>query len=929
MGKCWSLRQRMITRRCRMYRATKALLLGLCLLLAFAPRAEAANADGVYSMGSERGISLGQPGLQLTTTADVPTDADLAPGRLYYLTGTGLVVYNASGGWDAADSSSVTADNLYNNDVWHVVADTYARDIEYEIKELTNAFEIYSNITGTHATLLSLDAFHATSTVTDGLKLITTGSSAVMTDGVDASDAGIVNAISTGDNVILGGTTQIDFTDFDVTADGCVTIANDADTTMLTLNPGIATTLAIDATATNIVTALSVGANDILGTTGLINFTNFDVAADGDVVCVDLTPSGNVDITGTLDTAGAVTCDTTLLVTGASTLVGDVGVTGSVTIDTNLTVTGTANVNVGTWNVDKVQPSVATTTILIDGKTSGGITLGSDSTGAITLTDDVTVSDGYDLTVGEGLVVIDNDQTGETALRIDCQMSTIAEAGRALDIYATAATTGIVASITADALISGGSVLLLDSDTIPSGANFLKCSSSGSAAVFSVGTYGATVIAGNASTDVLTITAGDVQMTTGDLALTDGVMDVDIDANEGNNITRTYVAGDDSTPVLLVNSASTNSITAAMAIYQAGTGNAGGLYVSSAGDGPTVEVIASAARTGPVMDVLMTNQTAEKVLYVHGASIGAAGEGIIDIGTTGDMAQNATFLYCTTHGSSTLAGATSGFMADLNDYSNPVGTSYVAEISSVNNEALYVSSGKVLVTETVEIDTTLDVDGNIDVDGAANDLVNVSSSLTTIGSMVQLYSTGAAILQKQTMLTLNANDSGEALLDYIKIYDNAYGDLLWSVDQDGDTLIDGDLQVEGVTTLNGTIVGDGATTVQGTTRFIEVSAAGTHAVTATESGTVFYNDQACEFDLPADPTGLTFTFIVANASNLHIDPNVNDVFLYIGCAAGDRLLSATAGDTIRIFGLNTTTWYVEAVGAGDGDWTDTVWTDGN
>ena len=44
-----------------------------------------------------------------------------------------------------------------------------------------------------------------------------------------------------------------------------------------------AITTAIDASDAEIGTALSVGANDIVGTTGLINYTNFDVGADGDL----------------------------------------------------------------------------------------------------------------------------------------------------------------------------------------------------------------------------------------------------------------------------------------------------------------------------------------------------------------------------------------------------------------------------------------------------------------------------------------------------------------------------------------------------------------------------------------------------------------------------------------------------------------------
>jgi fibronectin-binding autotransporter adhesin len=77
-------------------------------------------------------------------------------------------------------------------------------------------------------------------------------------------------------------------------------------------------TTALDATDTEIGTALSVAANDILGTTGNIDFTNFDV----------LGASGNTTIGGTLG------------VTGNTTLTGDLAVNGS-----DITSSGALNLN--------------------------------------------------------------------------------------------------------------------------------------------------------------------------------------------------------------------------------------------------------------------------------------------------------------------------------------------------------------------------------------------------------------------------------------------------------------------------------------------------------------------------------------------------------------------------------------------------------
>ncbi|MEP7166771.1 MAG: MerR family DNA-binding transcriptional regulator [Candidatus Woesebacteria bacterium] len=59
-------------------------------------------------------------------------------------------------------------------------------------------------------------------TTADGISIVNT-SSGVITDAIDASDAEIVNALNTGANTILGTTAVIDFTNFDVDGSGNIT----------------------------------------------------------------------------------------------------------------------------------------------------------------------------------------------------------------------------------------------------------------------------------------------------------------------------------------------------------------------------------------------------------------------------------------------------------------------------------------------------------------------------------------------------------------------------------------------------------------------------------------------------------------------------------------------------------------------------------
>jgi hypothetical protein len=128
--------------------------------------------------------------------------------------------------------------------------------------------------------------------------------------------------------------------------------------------------------------------------------------------------------------------------------------------------------------------------------------------------------------------------------------------------------------------------------------------------------------------------------------------------------------------------------------------------------------------------------------------------------------------------------------------------------------------------------------------------------------------------------------------------------------------VDGSLYVDGAQ-----IVGDGATEMVGVRHdTIDGGATNPYAVTAAMSGTVFYNSQAIEFDLPADPTGLEFTFVVDHASNLDVDPNGTDRIWGATNANGDYIRSATVGDTVTLVGTDADSWFVKAMYPANTDW---------
>ena len=244
-------------------------------------------------------------------------------------------------------------------------------DIELDLTVTGRKVQIANTFAGTQAVALEIDA-EVAQLITDALLFNTTAGT--ITDAIDASDAGITNALNAGPNIILlttgsltGGLAAIDFTEFDVSAStGSVTINDDgnlgnisiegtvldinsldfvgagaitsAASSAITLNPDAGnaagedlivtanniqitaggaitispdgtpvTALGIDLTDTDLTNAISVGDNAILGTTGVINYDAFDVDAAGAVTCTALDAgSGTITTLGSLNVGTVV-----------------------------------------------------------------------------------------------------------------------------------------------------------------------------------------------------------------------------------------------------------------------------------------------------------------------------------------------------------------------------------------------------------------------------------------------------------------------------------------------------------------------------------------------------------------------------------------------------------------------------------------------
>jgi len=326
---------------------------------------------------------------------------------------------------------------------------------------------------------------------------------------------------------------------------------------------------------------------DLIGGTGLINYTNFDVDAAGNVtslgnlVAVDGTFSGNVSVTGTflqdaLAPASASPQDITL----------DGGGTGGVTVG---------------------------------GTSTGTITLGANAAGATLVSLPATV----DLTMAGGQLNITDTASGDVVTITNNTMTT----NSAITIVANAVSTGKVISVTADGITSGD---LLYLDTTAAGqttGNFINAFD-GAATVFEVGDNGVTTIAGGAAADALIVTAGDIQITAGDIDLDLGNIAIDNTADEGNTIKRNNATG--TAAVLEIEETHATGGINLLLDTKNTTAAEYNLDMTSAGATQIHLTASGAAADGILIDVT-DSYTGQGIVADLGSWLGTTGEGYISI----------------------------------------------------------------------------------------------------------------------------------------------------------------------------------------------------------------------------------------------------------------------------------------------------------
>lgn len=316
---------------------------------------------------------------------------------------------------------------------------------------------------------LVIDSTDSSGTLNDMLKLQTTGA-ATVTDGIDVSDAGITNAINVGGNTILGTTAVINFTNFDVDGSGNTTVGG---------------TLAV----TGAVTLSSTLASGNLTVTGTI--ANSGALTSQGQVIIDVDSAEAFLIRENGDVADVLTVDTTQDAGDTTMLLTTKVTTGNAFhIDASTITSGNG------LKITVVEGTMTSTGAAISVENSGGEVFAvrddgtvlmngtAEGTDVLTLTTgDLTVTDG-DITVSGGEVSItDGVTTSGAGLTLVSSVTTAV----GFDLSAASLTTGKALDISNLDAITTGKAIHVDATGVTQTSGILVHIDSASTAITGAG----------------------------------------------------------------------------------------------------------------------------------------------------------------------------------------------------------------------------------------------------------------------------------------------------------------------------------------------------------------------------------------------------------------------------------------------------------
>lgn len=574
-------------------------LLTVFLVLAFSGLARADVGQDVWSLGFPRKNNFGNVGKPNREFNQIYMRGFTASGVVYTLPtadagssgyqltsdGAGTLTWAAAGGstlWSSlgnptGNTTIVFADNELNT---FTFADTDA-DM-FKIQGIGN----FGNV--------SIVLIEQTSgSPSDGTVLsVTSADTDVDALVVTASSIKSIVVAGSGNLDLLGGTGTITYTDFVVTADGLITTTPDAGSgTGLSIAPSGVLDIGIDLSDAGIVIALSLGANTVTATdwsmtgAGVFSITALDIddgnianvgdisldtiTSDGTTIGIGLTAGDDITIGTSAGDVTIISDDVTFTVTDAVDDVFQIkSSAGAVVFDVDLDADDTITVGSGAqkiviassnWDVDNAGAFTNLTGIVSSGTANFTGTLDADGDVAINFsvnTEEMTITseDGVLYTAAEGPVLITNLEVDMTTQNYLLRLAYVDDEDSEADYFA----------------CINDSTSTKDID-------------------FKIEELGKTTIRGVAATDVLTLTAGYLRLTDGDIILAEGQIDTLTTTDETSAIVRDLTAA--STAVFEVEATHTGDLGHVVLIDAKGQGAQTALRIDHAGDDAAVEIV--------------------------------------------------------------------------------------------------------------------------------------------------------------------------------------------------------------------------------------------------------------------------------------------------------------------------------------------------
>ena len=429
---------------------------------------------------------------------------------------------------------------------------------------------------------------------------------------------------------------------------------------------------------------LDTGAANVIAYTKGTSTINFGANADLDIAAGKTVNIDNaVTIQGDFTVSATCTLDQNLAIASSPTFV---AVTTQGITNTTTVIDTTANIQLGADNV-KVTFGTADATDSYMQFNGNDLEFYDSNHGVARTLTELYTGTTLNPTVSGNLSIADGDFDWTNTSAAETALWTLAATTVDGIQIASSNTSADVLQITANATNSGNLISLNATDaTITSGA-YIYCYD-GAAQDFAVRRYGATTIAGSAAgTAALTLTTGDIKVTS-------GFLDLDSPVGTGGHNIATADDGTSASPFITITNSNVAFDQAMILLDSNATGAYDAMQITHDGTGSPLRITTTAVTATQLVLAGPAAQTTA-AFYYSGDYDGATDVGVIDITSTGTHVHANTSLLYLDHNTGAPAASARGSILRINDTTANAADAWVAYIGTTNNDGLLITTGAV------------------------------------------------------------------------------------------------------------------------------------------------------------------------------------------------------------------------------------------